>query len=296
MIPHLINITDLAPTDISKIIETTVRIKKGELDVSRSLAGRHFGLLFEKPSTRTRVSLEVGIGQMGGKSTFLSWNDIQLSRGEDLPDTARVLSRYLDAVVIRTKDHRILEEIKNYGSIPVINALSDLSHPMQILADFVTMAEHDLDITKSRVCFIGDGTNNVCSSLAAGVVSLGGHMTICSPPEYLPQAAEESNGLIKLETDIEKATKDADVIYTDVWISMGDEKEAETRKKLLSPYQLNRSVVENANEKVMILHCLPAIKGQEITEDVFESPHSKIFEQAENRLHAQKALLHLMFS
>lgn len=295
MIPHLLNITDLQAAEITKILETALAIKASKLDVSRVLAGRHLAILFEKPSTRTRVSLEVGIAQMGGASTFLNWNDIQLSRGEDLADTARVLSRYLDALIIRAKDHDILQGLKEYSSIPIINALTNRSHPLQILADFLTMEENSIPVASSKVCFMGDGNNNVCRSLAEGVSLMGGIMVICSPPEYSPaQLPKAGPGSVAIETDVEIATAGANVIYSDVWISMGDEEEAEKRKQILAPYQLNSAAMANAHPECIVLHCLPAMKGQEITEEVFESSNSRIFDQAENRLHAQKALLALM--
>ncbi|MES0488875.1 MAG: ornithine carbamoyltransferase [Leptospirales bacterium] len=293
---HLLTLTDIGAETLRGIIDTTIRIKNSPNLVSDKLASTQIGILFEKPSTRTRISLEVGISQLGGNAIYLNSQDIQLSRGESIPDTARVFSRYLDALVIRTKSHKTLEQLARFSDIPVINGLSDLFHPLQIIADLATLKENGLILSKTKLCFIGDTNNNVSRSMAIGAALSGLTVVMCSPEKYMPDrefltSVEKLNGKIILETNPEKAISDCDAVYTDVWVSMGDESQTEVRKRDLQPYQLNKELYNKADKKPFILHCLPANKGEEITEEVFESDRSRIFDQAENRLHSVKAVL-----
>lgn len=295
-----IHIHDLKVGEIGRLLEHAIALKAEPSLVENKLQGKHIGILFEKHSTRTRVSLEVGIGQMGGRAIFLNWQDIQLSRGEDIPDTARVLSRYLDGLIIRAKSHNVITEMGRFASIPVINALSNLEHPMQTLADLMTIKENGYDLSKVKVAYVGDGNNNVSTSLATAVTMFGGEMTLVTPAEHAPDEEflknlQKYSGKVKICHEPFEGVEGVDVIYTDVWVSMGDESEAEQRRKTLAPFQVNRELLQRADSEAIVLHCLPATKGEEITEEVFESPSSKIFDQAENRLHAQKALLTLLY-
>lgn len=256
---------------------------------ARPLEGRNVGILFDKASTRTRVSFEVGIRQLGGEAIFLSASDMQLSRGEPRRDTARVLSRYLDALVVRTYGHDIIEEIARWASIPVINGLTDMFHPCQVLADLFTLQEAGLDITSIKAAWIGDG-NNMANSWINAAKMIGFQLVLACPKGYDP-AVQFNTDNVKLTREPREAVLDADVVSTDVWASMGQEAEAEKRKKAFEGFQLNMDLLKAARENVYALHCLPAHRGEEITEEVMESRHSLIWEQAENRLHVQKALL-----
>jgi len=293
---HLLTLTDIGAETLNGIIEKTILGKSNPELIAGKLASKQIGILFEKPSTRTRISLEVGISQLGGNAIYLNSQDIQLSRGESIPDSARVFSRYLDALVIRTKSHKAIEQLARFSDIPVINGLSDIFHPLQIIADLVTLKENGLKLNESKLCFIGDTNNNVSRSMAIGAALTGLTVIMCSPEKYMPDrdfldTVEKLNGNIILESNPEKAVSDCDAIYTDVWVSMGDEKESASRQSDLQPYQLNKALYEKALKQPIILHCLPANKGEEITEDIFESDRSRIFDQAENRLHSVKAVL-----
>ena len=266
------------------------------------LKGKNLGLLFEKQSTRTRLSFEVAIAQLGGHSIYLSPNQIQMGRGEEVRDTAQVFARYLDAIVIRTYDHPMIEEWARYSTIPVINGLTDLHHPCQILSDLLTILEKKGRVCGIRMAYIGDG-NNVAHSLIEGAALMGMKIRIATPGGYEPdKAIVERAGILAKETgaNIEilqepvEAVKDADVVYTDVWTSMGQEKEEEDRREIFRRYQINRELMNRAKEDAIIMHCLPAHRGEEITEEMMESPRSVIFDQAENRLHMQKALLEML--
>lgn len=264
------------------------------------LKGKTLGLIFEKSSTRTRVSFEVGMVQLGGYPLFLSSNDLQMGRGEPIKDTARVLSRYLDGVMIRTYNHSDVEELAAYASIPIINGLTDALHPCQVLADLQTIREHKGHNLKGmKLAYIGDG-NNMAHSLMIGGAKMGMDIYVASPNEYTPdgqwvdiakEIAAETGGKIILTNDIHEASKKADVLYADVWASMGQEQEAKDRRAALEKYQINDALLKKADKDVIVMHCLPAHRGEEITEEVLEGEHSVVFDEAENRLHAQKAVL-----
>ena len=266
---------------------------------SQLLKGLTLGLIFEKPSTRTRVSFEAGMNQLGGQALFLSSEKIQLSRGESLADTAMVLSRYLDGLVIRTFEQSTLEEWARYSTIPVINGLTDLSHPCQALADLMTILEKKGSLKGMKLAYLGDG-NNIANSLIEAGAKVGMHIAIGCPPDYMPNAeivkksreeANETGAVIEVASDPAEAARNADALYTDVWTSMGQEEEQAQRLNTLSPYQLNEAIVAVAKSDAIILHCLPAHRGEEITEEVIDGPQSAVLDQAENRLHVQKAIL-----
>ena len=267
--------------------------------VQRHLQGKMLGLLFQKPSTRTRVSFEAGMNQLGGQAMVLPMADIQLSRGESVADTARVLSRYLDGLVIRTFDHAIVEEWAREATIPVINGLTDLNHPCQALSDLLTIQEKKRRLQGIKIAYVGDG-NNVTNSLIEASAKMGMTITVGCPAGYLPDQhivdrarieAQRSGGTVEIHQDPHVAVKDADVVYTDVWISMGREREQARRLKTLAPYQLNERLLKRAKPDAIVMHCLPAHRGEEITAAVLDGPQSVILDQAENRLHVQKAVL-----
>ena len=268
------------------------------------LPGRTLGMIFEKPSTRTRVSFEVGIAELGGHGLYLAAGDLQLGRGETIKDTANVLSRYLDAIMIRTFAQDDVEQLAENASIPVINGLTDYSHPCQALADLMTIRERLGRLSGVRLAYLGDGTN-VCISLMVGAARFGMRFVAATPEGYEPdatavaaarRAAVQMGGTVELVRDPVEAAREAEVVYTDVWTSMGQEKEADRRRKDLAGYQINDDLLSHASTDAIVLHCLPAHYGEEITEEVLYGPHSAVWDQAENRLHAQKALLeHLLF-
>jgi ornithine carbamoyltransferase len=264
------------------------------------LPGRTLGMVFQKPSTRTRVSFEVGIFQLGGMGLYLAASDLQLGRGETLKDTATVLSRYLDGLMIRTFAQDDVEELARYASIPVINGLTDSSHPCQALADVMTIRERLGRLQGVRVAYFGDG-NNVCASLMVACAKLGMDFVAATPEGYEPEErvveiAREAGGTVELTNDPREAAKGADVLYTDVWTSMGQEEEKERRLKDLAGFGIDESLVRLAGDNAIVLHCLPAHYGEEVTEDVLYGPQSAVWDQAENRLHAQKALMALVIS
>lgn len=296
---NLLTIFDLSNEELERILQRTGFLKAHRRDHPRPLEGKTVGLIFRKPSTRTRVSFEVGILELGGHSLFLSNSELQLGRGESVKDSARVLSRYLDGLVIRTFAHEEIEEWARYATIPVVNGLSDLYHPCQILADLFTIQEHRGTYRGVQVAYVGDG-NNVAHSWLAAAGKLGFHLAIASPPGYRPreevviralELAQKSGSSIEILQDPVQAVRGADVIYTDVWASMGQEGEEVERLQAFQGYQVNRRLVEEAQKPVYILHCLPAHRGQEITDEVLEGESSLILDQAENRLHVQKAIL-----
>lgn len=292
---HFLTLADFDSNEILKLLTRSQEIKRGipNTGKSRPLEGRFVGLIFEKPSTRTRVSFEVAIRQLGGEAIFLSRRDVQIGRGEPIRDTARVLSRYLDAVVIRTFGHEILEEFAKWSSIPVINALSDLLHPCQVLGDLMTLQEVGLDITTMNAAWIGDG-NNMANSWINAAAILGFKLCLACPEGYEPAIRCES-AAISLCRDPVQAVRGANVISTDVWASMGQESEISERQSSFQGYQVNSDLLAHAECPVYVLHCLPAHRGEEITNDVLEGPHSLIWDQAENRLHVQKAILEMLF-
>lgn len=267
------------------------------------LSGKVLGMIFEKSSTRTRVSFEVGMLQLGGHAIFLSSKDIQLGRGESISDTAKVLSRYVDSLMIRTFSHESVEELAEHATVPVINGLTDLHHPTQVLADLLTILEHKGKLAGLKMCYLGDGNNNMAHSLMEGAAKVGMHMSIASPPGYLPdgkitqkaiEAATLTGSKIFITNNPYDAIKDADVIVTDVWTSMGQEAETEKRIKDLQAYQVNKDLCQYAKPDYIFLHCLPAHRGEEVTAEIIDGPHSVVFDEAENRLHAQKAILKLL--
>jgi len=266
----------------------------------RVLEGKTLAMIFQKPSTRTRISFEVGIYQLGGYGLYLNAQDLQLRRGETIADTARVLSRYVDGIMARVFDHQDVVDLAKYGSVPVINGLSDFSHPCQALADYMTIKEKKGRIEGIKVVYVGDG-NNVCHSLMIAGTKLGANVVVATPEGYEPDAkvikwaeenAAESGGSFELLHDPVQAVKDADVIYTDVWASMGQE--AEERRKIFMPFQVNKDLIKHTKKDYIFMHCLPAHRGEEVTDDVVDSPNSVVFDEAENRLHAQKAAMALV--
>ncbi len=293
---HLCKLSDLTPQEITDILNLADQLKYESKNgiVHHHLAGKTLGMIFQKSSTRTRVSFEVGMYQLGGSALFLSANDLQIGRGEPVQDTARVLSRYLDGIMIRTYKQQEVEDLAKYGSIPVINGLTDYAHPCQVLADLMTVREHKGTFKGLKLSFIGDG-NNMANSLIVGGIKMGMEVAIACPEHYQPDADimtwAKANGTFTCTTDILSAAKDADVLYTDVWASMGQEGEAEKRKAAFVGYQVNDAVMGAAKPDAIVLHCLPAHREEEITTAVFEAHAGEIFDEAENRLHAQKAVL-----
>ncbi len=269
------------------------------------LSGKVLGMIFEKSSTRTRVSFEVGMLQLGGHAIFLSSKDIQLGRGESISDTAKVLSRYVDGIMIRTFSHDSVEELAEHAAVPVINGLTDLHHPTQVLADWLTILEHKGKLAGLKLCYIGDGNNNMAHSLLEGAVKVGMDISIASPPGYLPNemvmekaivAGKQTGATVMVTNNPVEAIKAADVVVTDVWTSMGQEEETSLRLQALSNYQVNEELCKHAKDDFLFLHCLPAHRGEEVTAGVIDGPHSVVFDEAENRLHAQKAILKVLLS
>ena len=293
---HLLKLQDLTREDILSILNLADQLKfERNNGIHKDyLKGKKVGLIFQKSSTRTRVSFEAGIYELGGYGLFLSSNDLQIGRGEPVQDTARVLSRYLDAIMIRTFEQKEVEDLAKYGSIPVINGLTDYAHPCQVLADLMTIREYKGSFKGLKMAFVGDG-NNMANSLIVGAIKMGMSFAIACPKGYEPDAeimkwAKEC-GDFTITTDIKEACKGADVVYTDVWASMGQEGEKAKREKAFKSYQVNADNLSVAKPDVMCLHCLPAHRGEEITEEVFEEHAKEIFDEAENRLHAQKAVM-----
>lgn len=289
-----LTLTDFTPAEIHALLRRAHEMKRGipGRGPSNPLKGRCVGILFEKASTRTRVSFEVGIRQLGGHSVFMSWKEMQIGRGEPIRDTARVLSRYLDAIVVRTFGHDVVEELARWASIPVINGLTDLHHPCQVLADLFTLQEAGLDMSDMNAAWIGDG-NNMANSWIHAANILGFQFVLGTPEGYEP-SVEFDSSKVRLTRDPVEAVLNADVISTDVWASMGQEDEAEKRRAAFQGYQVNSELVAAAQPGVFVLHCLPAHRGEEITDEVMESTNSLIWEQAENRLHVQKAILEML--
>jgi ornithine carbamoyltransferase len=292
---------DLSSEEIALLLKRAIELKSGKDANKCPLIGKSIGLLFEKASTRTRVSFEVGIYQLGAHATYMNPNEIQLGRGETIHDTARVLSRYLDAIVIRTFSHNSLIDFASSTPVPVINGLSDLHHPCQALADLMTIHEKKGTLKGIRLSYIGDG-NNVANSLIEAASRMGIHITLACPKNYEPdphllkEAKASAKSEIKIVRDPKKAADKADVLYTDVWVSMGQEKEAREKKEQLRGYQLNSKILSCAKKDAIVLHCLPAHRGEEITDEVMDGPQSAVFDQAENRLHTQKALLEFLLA
>ncbi|MCM1363783.1 MAG: ornithine carbamoyltransferase [Faecalibacterium sp.] len=293
---HLLRLQDWTTEEITQTLDLADKLKyekKNGIE-HHILKGKTLGMIFQKSSTRTRVSFEVGMYDLGGSALFLSSRDLQIGRGEPVEDTARVLSRFLDCIMIRTFDQEEVEKLAEYGSIPIINGLTDYCHPCQVLADLQTIREHKGSLEGKKLCYIGDG-NNMANSLIAGGIRTGMKVAVACPKTYQPDAElmawAKENGDFTCTDDILAAAKDADVLYTDVWASMGQEGEAEERKKIFKNYQINDAVMAVAKSDAMVLHCLPAHREEEITAKVFEEHANEIFDEAENRLHAQKAVL-----
>ncbi|MGP4106421.1 ornithine carbamoyltransferase [Virgibacillus sp. L01] len=300
-----LTLNQLSKAEITGLLDEAVALKKQtkEGTLEPYLKGKVLGMIFEKASTRTRVSFEVGMLQLGGEAIFLSSNDSQISRGESTFDTANVLSRYVDGLMIRTFSHDTVESYAQHATVPVINGLTDLHHPTQVLADLLTIYEHKGKLSGLKLAFLGDGNNNMCHSLIEGAVKVGMDIAITCPTGYEPnqeileqmkQEAEQNDTKVEYGEDPYEVVKDADIIVTDVWSSMGHEDENDQRNKIFTPYQVNESLCENAKSDFIFLHCLPAHRGEEVTAGIIDGPHSVVFDEAENRLHAQKALLKLL--
>jgi ornithine carbamoyltransferase len=296
---HFLSIDDLSPRELDHLLELSAKVKQSPSDHASGLAGRAVALIFEKPSTRTRVSFEVAVASMGGHPVALSATELQLGRGETIEDTGRVLSRYVDCIVLRTFGQERLEHLASTAAVPVINALSDYEHPCQILADLLTVLEKKGEARGLTVAYLGDG-NSVAHSMLLGGAMLGIGIRVATPPgfEPIPQVVEragelarESGGVVEVTNDPRAAAEGADVLYTDVWASMGQEREHDERVLVFTPYRLDGSAVERAADDAIVMHCLPAHRGEEITDEVIDGPRSVVWDQAENRLHAQKALL-----
>ncbi|MBR1729660.1 MAG: ornithine carbamoyltransferase [Selenomonadaceae bacterium] len=300
----LLSIHDLSVEEVENILDFAAKLKSMQKSgiEHKILAGKTLGMIFEKSSTRTRVSFEVGMYQLGGSALFLSNRDLQLGRGEPIKDTARVLSRYLDGIMIRTFGHDRVIELAKFAEIPIINGLTDLLHPCQVLTDLLTIKEHKgKNLKNLKMAYVGDG-NNMTNSYLYGAAKVGMTLSVATPKNYRPDqnvfenaindAKETGAKLNWVENPIE-AVKNADIVVTDTWASMGQEAEHEERKKIFAPYQVNSDLLKHADKNVIVMHCLPAYRGEEITEEVFENNADVIFDEAENRLHTQKAIMAL---
>jgi len=301
---NLVSINDLNREEVAQILETAeiIKLRHYSNEEQPLLKGKILGMIFQKPSLRTRVSFEAGMIQLGGQAIYLGPDDIKLGQREATKDIAQVLSRYVNGIMARTFSHEIILELAKYSTVPVINGLSDLLHPCQVLGDLLTVKEKKGRLSNLKLVYIGDG-NNVAHSLMFGAVKVGINIVLAVPPGYEPkdeivniakEDAKKINCTIEIVHDPKEAVKGADVIYTDVWTSMGYEKESEIRKEVFKPYQINQDLVNIAKDDVIILHCLPAHRGEEITDEVIDGPHSVVIDQAENRLHAQKGVLALL--
>lgn len=284
---HFLNLKEYGSTAVVDLVYGALELKKGSQQ--KNLNGKYLALIFEKSSTRTRLSFEVAMNQLGGRASFLSVSDLQLGRGEPISDTAKVISSMADGVVLRTLKHSTLEAFAESSTSPIINGLTNLSHPCQLLADMLTFIEHKGSLENKKVCWVGD-FNNVCYSYIEAAEIFNFNLTIVCPDEYKPKDIV-LNSNVELTSSIDSGLKEADLVTTDVWVSMGDEKDSERRLSSFSNYQISPAVMDKAKNDALFLHCLPAIRGQEISADMLDDPRSKVWEQAENRLHAQKSLL-----
>ncbi|MGB8215667.1 MAG: ornithine carbamoyltransferase [Candidatus Methanoperedens sp.] len=294
---HLLSLTDLSYSEIINLLDTASDLKEKRIrgKMSGAAESRTLAMLFEKSSTRTRISFEAAMTELGGHAIYLNYKDIQLGRGESIADTARVMSRYVHAIMARVYKHETLIELSKNSTVPVINGLSDLEHPCQLLADLLTIREYKGKFKGLNFSWIGDG-NNVCNSAILACALTGMKMTVACPEGYEPnreivEKSKELGGVVSIIRDPMKAAMNADILSTDVWVSMGDEEEYDQRLLDFRPYQINSKLLEQAKHDVMVLHCLPAHRGEEITAEVVDGPNSAVFDQAENRLHVQKALL-----
>ena len=293
----LLSVSDIED-EVTRILDIASDFKAGKME-EKPLKDQKLAMIFQKSSTRTRVSFEVGMYELGGTALFLSTNDIQLGRGEPIKDTAKVLSRFVDAIMIRAIEHDDVIELRDEADVPIINGLTNLEHPCQALADMLTVKEHKGGFD-GKFVYVGDG-NNVCNSLLLICGCLGMDMAVACPDEYKPNAeivakakryAAKNNSTITITSDVKAAVSGADVIYTDVWVSMGDEAEAEKRRTDFKEYQVNQELIDLADDDVIFMHCLPAIRGEEVSAEVIDGPHSVVYDQAENRMHAQKGVLY----
>lgn len=297
---HFLRISDITKKELNSLFKRASKLKaeKKSGRIRTSLRGKSIGLVFEKLSTRTRVSFEVAINDLGANALYLNPNDLQLGRGETISDTSKILSSYLDGVILRTYEQERLEEFAASATVPVINALTDLEHPTQIVSDLFTLRETGLDLGKMKFAYIGDG-NNVVNSFIGAAAMLGFRFSIAAPKGFEPDLKALSrimtlgNADIEIVNDPARAASGADVLYTDVWVSMGQEKDAKKRKEIFRPYQLNKKLLSCAKKGAFVMHCLPAHRGEEITDEVADGPNSIIFEQAENKLHTGKAILEM---
>jgi ornithine carbamoyltransferase len=296
---NFLSIRDFSPQEIQYLLDLALEIKNHPAAHHGALKGKTLALIFEKPSLRTRVSFDVGIQQLGGFSLYLSNAEIKLGKRESIYDVAKNLERMVQAIMIRTYAHEVVEQMAEYASIPIINGLTDYSHPCQAMADYLTMIEFRGKIKGLKVAYVGDG-NNVCHSLMFAGAQLGAHVWVATPAGYEPKVGaiqwahergQQTGGTCTITRDAVQAAKNADVIYTDVWTSMGQETEAEERRKIFAPYQVNSQLFRHAKFDALFMHCLPAHRGDEVTNEVIDSAHSVVYQQAENRLHAQKAIL-----
>jgi len=298
---NFLTFADVSRQDIERLFDMSRRYKARRRlgEAGRVLDGRRVGLFFRKPSTRTRVSFEVAVLELGGQPIYLSGDMTQVSRGEEIKDTACVLSRYLDGLVVRTFAHKELEEFARWASVPVVNALTDFAHPCQALADYFTILEKRGSLSGLVLAYVGDA-NNVCNSLIEAACLLGVSIRVASPPEFGVAADVAARGraagVLTVTEDPAEAVEGAHVVYTDTWVSMGDEAQRDRRLKAFSPYQVNSALLARADRDVLFMHCLPAHRGQEVTSEVLDGTHSVVFDQAENRLHCQKALLDFLYS
>ncbi len=298
---HFVNFEDLTKDEVLQVIDYAGKLKKDPFS-DQTLKDKSIGLIFMKPSTRTRLSFEVGVYQMGGQPVYILGSSTQLSRGEDIKDTASVMSRYLDGIVIRTFSHQEVEDLAKYGSVPVINALTDYQHPCQVLADMMTIKEYFGKLKGLKLAYVGDG-NNMANTLMIGCAMLGLDVSVATPPMYEPNSkalqtalefAKETGVNVEITNDPKEAVKGANIVYTDVWVSMGQEGEKE-KKKLFEGFTVDDNLLSYADKNAIVMHCLPAHKGEEISEEIFERFADVIFNQAENRLHAQKALMSFLY-
>lgn len=302
-----LQLSDFNSDEIFYLLDTALELKALQKKGIQHhfLNGKVLGMIFEKSSTRTRVSFEVGMLQLGGHAIFLSPRDIQLGRGETISDTAKVLSRYVDGLMIRTFSHEGIEEFAHHSTVPVINGLTDIQHPCQVMADFLTILEHKGKLSGLKMAYIGDGNNNMAHSLMEGAAIVGMNISVASPPGYLPNGkiteqaikmAKQAGGSVTVTNDPLEAVRNADVIVTDVWTSMGQEEETERRLIEFQGFQVNAELCANAKADYIFLHCLPAHRGEEVSGEIIDGPHSVVFDEAENRLHAQKAILKILLA
>jgi ornithine carbamoyltransferase len=302
-----LTLADYSGDELRYLLAQAIELKQQQYEgiTHHHLAGQSLGMIFEKPSTRTRVSFEVGMYQLGGQAIFLSSKDLQLGRGESIEDTAKVLSRYLSGVMIRTFSHKIIEAFAEHADIPVVNGLTDIHHPVQVMADLQTIWEHKGSLDGLKLCYIGDGNNNMTHSLIEGAVKLGLDISIAYPEGYEPnqtivqaakQESTQTGSTLLCTTHPREAIEAADVVITDVWTSMGYEEEQAVRLERFKPYQINDDLCQYAKQDYLFLHCLPAHRGEEVSAEVIDGLHSAVFDEAENRLHAQKAILKALMS